>query len=183
MKDKVKKIKVYNLVLQNKSNKWEFETKYKYPKNIDINQIKETSDDNDVYYTTNMQIVRYLNPTEMSQKEYEIQLENALKIYNNVLKLEQKKYDDEEESVLSKPSLSLIKTKILSDYKKITIEFGDMMGGKGDDNDDMIKIGQAQALWSLLKSLNLTKGLNEPPEYPEEYTQWTAKTGTTSTRD
>lgn len=172
------KIKVYNLVIQNKSNQWKFETTNKYPKNVKISSIKEIYDEYTPYKTTNMQIVQYLNESEMTKKDYDIQILKANALYNNAIKLEYGRLEgDDDETVGQKPSLRLIKNKILKDYKNLTIEFGDMLGGKGDDDDDIEKIGAASVLWDLLKTLKLTNELNPPPEYPQSYTRWTAKTG------
>lgn len=173
-----KNIKVYNLVIQNKSNQWKFETQNKYPKNVKISSIKEIYDEYTPYKTTNMEIVRYLNESEMTKKDYEIQILKANALYDNAIKLEHGSLEeDEDETVGKKPSLLLIKNKILKDYKNLIIEFGDMLGGKGDDDDDIEKIGAATVLWDLLKILKLTNELNPPPEYPQAYTRWTAKTG------
>jgi hypothetical protein len=175
--EKMKKnIKVYNLVIQNKSNQWNFETKNKYPKNVKISSIKEIYDEYTPYNTTNMEIVQYLNESEMTKKDYEIQILKANELYDNAIKLEHGILD-KEETVGEKPSLRLIKNKILKDYKNLNIEFGDMLGGKGDDDDDIEKIGAATVLWDLLKILKLTNELNPPPEYPQAYTRWTAQTG------
>jgi hypothetical protein len=121
----------------------------------------------------------------MPLEKYQTQIEKAKQIYNTVMKNEYDSYDKqwEKSHTKVKPTITQIKNKILNDYKDINIEFGDMLGGRGDDDYDIEKIGSARVLWDLLKNFKLTDGLNPPPNHPAAYTKWTAETGIVKLED